>query len=124
MGRPNNGGSSSPLSPPHTGNFLNDLYRYDLGSNYWLDLSNQNIVGALPSARMGPGLAACDQALYLYGGNNETGDDTIAQKRMQLICLDFTREHSCIVSDSTYTHAFCDPHTHCTKPRLLEERPV
>ena len=56
------------------GNFLNDLHRFDLLLRSWSDLSNQNVAGALPPARMSPGFAACDQGLYLYGGKEETGE--------------------------------------------------
>ena len=56
------------------GYFLNDLHRFDLLLRSWSDLSNQNVAGALPPARMSPGFAACDQGLYLYGGKEETGE--------------------------------------------------
>ena len=56
------------------------MHRYDLATRSWLDVSSETIAGALPSERMGPGLAACDQTLYLYGGSNKTGDHLVTKQ--------------------------------------------
>ena len=52
---------------------MGDLHRYDLLARSWVDLSNDRVLGALPTARMGLGLAASGQALYAFGGINKTG---------------------------------------------------